>query len=113
MQRLWRVLERQSLVRRAERRMEKTCLISRFAPSLMSQEALEAIFGQREPLPQRLVDLIREGALTHVSGERRCHTSPGYKAAGARASSPTPSQRSPLRPVYRSRGGAPIVAAAA
>lgn len=36
--------------------------LSRFTPSLMSAEALEAIFVQRESLAQRLVDLIRESA---------------------------------------------------
>ncbi len=38
--------------------------ISRFTPSLMSPEALEAIFVQREKLADRLVELTRESVLT-------------------------------------------------
>ena len=38
--------------------------LSHFTPSLMSHEALEAIFVQREPLVTRLVDLSRTSALT-------------------------------------------------
>ncbi len=45
-------------------------LLSRFTPSLMSPEALEAIFVQREALAQRLVELIRESA----KGESKQHT---------------------------------------
>lgn len=41
--------------------------LSRFTPSLMSAEALEAIFVQREPLAQRLVDLICECVSTRSS----------------------------------------------
>jgi tetratricopeptide (TPR) repeat protein len=42
----------------------KTTSLSRFTPSLMRQEALEAIFVQREPLAQRLVELTRDSTLT-------------------------------------------------
>lgn len=42
----------------------KSTLISRFTPSLMEPETLEAIFVQREDLAQRLVELIRDSALT-------------------------------------------------
>lgn len=45
-------------------------LLSRFTPSLMSAEALEAIFVQREALAQRLVELIHESA----QGESKQHT---------------------------------------
>jgi tetratricopeptide (TPR) repeat protein len=41
--------------------------LSRFTPSLMSPEALEAVFVQREPLAQRLVDLIRESVASRSS----------------------------------------------
>jgi len=37
--------------------------LSRFTPSLMSPEALEAIFVQREKLAERQVDLIRDSSL--------------------------------------------------
>ena len=36
----------------------------RFTPSLMEREALEAIFVQRQDMVQRVLDLIRESALT-------------------------------------------------
>ncbi|MGH9834351.1 MAG: AAA family ATPase, partial [Blastocatellia bacterium] len=38
--------------------------LSRFTPSMMTPEALESLFVQREELAQRLVELIRESALT-------------------------------------------------
>jgi tetratricopeptide (TPR) repeat protein len=38
--------------------------LSRFTPSLMSSEALEAVFVQREPLAARLVELVRTSVLT-------------------------------------------------
>jgi DNA-binding transcriptional ArsR family regulator len=38
--------------------------LSRFTPSMMAPEVLEAIFVQREQLAERLVDLIRDSALT-------------------------------------------------
>src|SRR6266545_1036127 len=38
--------------------------LSRFTPSLMSQEALEGAFVQRERLAKRLITVIRESALT-------------------------------------------------
>ena len=42
----------------------KTTFLSHFTPSLMTPEALEAIFVQREELAKRLVELIRESAFT-------------------------------------------------
>ncbi|MEG4056540.1 MULTISPECIES: tetratricopeptide repeat protein [unclassified Microcoleus] len=42
----------------------KNTFISRFTPSLMSPETLEAILVQRHALAERLVDLIRVSALT-------------------------------------------------
>ncbi len=42
----------------------REAFLSHFTPSLMSPEALEAIFVQREGLAARLVELIRDGALT-------------------------------------------------
>ncbi|MEG4209686.1 tetratricopeptide repeat protein, partial [Microcoleus sp. S13_B4] len=42
----------------------KNTFISRFTPSLMSPETLEAILVQRHPLAERLVELIRVSALT-------------------------------------------------
>lgn len=42
----------------------KATFLSRFTPSLMTPEALEAIFVQREALAQRIVELIRDSALT-------------------------------------------------
>ncbi|MGI8972154.1 MAG: MarR family transcriptional regulator [Dehalococcoidia bacterium] len=42
----------------------KTSSLSRLSPCLMSRETLEAIFVQREPLAQRLVELIRDSTLT-------------------------------------------------
>ncbi len=41
--------------------------LSRFTPSLMDAETLEAIFVQREPLAQRLVDLVRESVTSRSS----------------------------------------------
>jgi len=38
--------------------------LSRFTPSLMTPEALEAVFVQREELAQRVIDLIRDSTLT-------------------------------------------------
>jgi len=38
--------------------------LSRFTPSLMSADALEAVFVQREPLAARLVELVRTSVLT-------------------------------------------------
>ncbi|MBC7930137.1 MAG: tetratricopeptide repeat protein [Rubrivivax sp.] len=40
--------------------------LSRFTPSLMSQDALEAIFVGREELARRVVGLIRDSALTEA-----------------------------------------------
>ena len=42
----------------------RATFLSRFTPSLMSPQALEAIFVQREALADRLVTLIRESAMT-------------------------------------------------
>jgi tetratricopeptide (TPR) repeat protein len=42
----------------------KNTFISRFTPSLMAPETLEAIFVQRHTLAERLVELIRVSALT-------------------------------------------------
>ncbi len=42
----------------------KPTFLSHFTPSLMKPEDLEAIFVQREDLAQRLVELIKESALT-------------------------------------------------
>ena len=42
----------------------KSVLLSRFTPSLMKPDTLEAIFVQRETLAERLVELIRDSALT-------------------------------------------------
>ena len=42
----------------------KSTFLSRFTPSLMPQEALEAIFVQREREAQRTVELVRESVLT-------------------------------------------------
>ena len=39
-------------------------ILSRFTPSIMPHEDLEAIFVQREKLVQRLVELVRDSALT-------------------------------------------------
>ena len=44
--------------------MTKDSFVARFTPSLVSAETLEAIFVKREKLAARLVDLIRESALT-------------------------------------------------
>ena len=44
--------------------MTATPLLSRFTPSLMEPETLEAIFVQREALAQRIVESIRESVLT-------------------------------------------------
>jgi len=41
-----------------------TTYLSRFTPSIMPPQVLEAIFVQREPLAERLVELIRDSALT-------------------------------------------------
>ncbi|MEG4113154.1 MULTISPECIES: tetratricopeptide repeat protein [unclassified Microcoleus] len=43
----------------------KNTFISRFTPSLMAPETLEAILVQRHTLAERLVELIRESALTN------------------------------------------------
>lgn len=42
----------------------KTRYVSRFTPSLMKPEDLEAIFVQREDLARRILELIRESVLT-------------------------------------------------
>ena len=42
----------------------KSTFLSRFTPSLMPQEALEAIFVQREREARRTVELVRESVLT-------------------------------------------------
>ena len=42
----------------------KATFLSRFTPSMMKPEALEAIFVQREGLAGRMVELIRDSALT-------------------------------------------------
>ena len=42
----------------------KETFLSRFTPSMMAPEALEALFVQREELAQRIVDLVRDSALT-------------------------------------------------
>lgn len=42
----------------------KETFLSRFTPSMMAPEALEALFVQREGLAQRIVDLVRDSALT-------------------------------------------------
>ena len=44
--------------------MMKSTFLSRFTPSLMSPEALETIFVQRQEEAQRIVDLIRRSVLT-------------------------------------------------
>ena len=44
--------------------MTKDSFVARFTPSLLSAETLEAIFVKRQKLAARLVDLIRESALT-------------------------------------------------
>lgn len=41
-----------------------TTFLSRFTPSMMAPEILEAIFVRRQPLAERLVDLIQDSALT-------------------------------------------------
>jgi DNA-binding transcriptional ArsR family regulator len=41
-----------------------TTFLSRFTPSIMSPHVLEAIFVQRKPLAERLVELIQDSALT-------------------------------------------------
>ena len=46
--------------------MTTETFLSRFTPSLMSPEALEAIFVQREDLAQRVVGLVRDSALTEA-----------------------------------------------
>lgn len=46
--------------------MSVTPLLSRFTPSLMEPETLEAIFVQREALAQRIVVSIRESVLTQA-----------------------------------------------
>src|SRR5437879_3237877 len=42
----------------------KATFLSRFTPSLMAQEALEALFVQREDLARRISEQIRDSALT-------------------------------------------------
>ena len=42
----------------------KATFLSRFTPSLMAQEALEALFVQREDLARRITEQIRDSALT-------------------------------------------------
>ncbi len=42
----------------------KETFLSRFTPSMMAPEALEALFVQREELAQRIVNLVRDSALT-------------------------------------------------
>ncbi len=42
----------------------KATFLSRFTPSLMTPEALEALFVQREELAQRIIERIRDSALT-------------------------------------------------
>jgi hypothetical protein len=42
----------------------KATFLSHFTPSLMTPEALEAVFVQRQGLAQRLVKLVRDSALT-------------------------------------------------
>ncbi len=42
----------------------KATFLSRFTPSLMKPEDLEAVFVQREKLAQRMLELIRDSALT-------------------------------------------------
>ena len=44
--------------------MMKNTFLSRFTPSLMSPEALETIFVQRQEEAQRIVDQIRRSVLT-------------------------------------------------
>ncbi len=44
--------------------MNKTPYISHFTPSLMTPEALERVFVQREDLADRLVELVEESVLT-------------------------------------------------
>jgi tetratricopeptide (TPR) repeat protein/DNA-binding transcriptional ArsR family regulator len=44
--------------------MKRDSFVARFTPSMLSAETLEAIFVKREKLAARLVDLIRESALT-------------------------------------------------
>src|SRR5688572_17004454 len=41
-----------------------TTFISRFTPSLLTQDALEAVFVQRENLASRVVDLVRQSVLS-------------------------------------------------
>ena len=45
--------------------MMDTTFLSRFSPSTMSQEALEAIFVKRKPLAKRVTELVRDGVLSH------------------------------------------------
>ena len=44
--------------------MIKSVMLSRFTPSLLEPDVLEAIFVRRESLASRLVELVRESALT-------------------------------------------------
>ena len=44
--------------------MIKSVMLSRFTPSLLEPDVLEAIFVRREKLASRLVELVRESALT-------------------------------------------------
>jgi DNA-directed RNA polymerase specialized sigma24 family protein/DNA-binding transcriptional ArsR family regulator len=44
--------------------MMSTTFLSRFTPSIMAPRILEAIFVQRKPLAERLVELIKDSALT-------------------------------------------------
>ncbi len=46
--------------------MMKETFLSRFTPSMMNSEALEAIFVQREELARRIVGLIRDSTLTEA-----------------------------------------------
>jgi tetratricopeptide (TPR) repeat protein len=48
----------------------KATFLSRYTPSLMNPDDLEALFVQREELASRIIDLIRESALT----ESKHHT---------------------------------------
>jgi tetratricopeptide (TPR) repeat protein len=45
----------------------KTRFLSRFTPSLMSSDALEAIFVQRDPLIREVLESVRKGVLSRTS----------------------------------------------
>src|SRR5438128_3793030 len=73
-QRLWRVLERQSLVLSAERRMGKTCLIQKMVAEAPQDKLplYRDLEGLRTPL--EFVDTVVRDVESHLSGLKRTAT---------------------------------------